>query len=832
MSLREGENQLSKEKHSVDSQVKIRFGLLVRETARLTSREVDRRLLEKALRDSPGASLNDLIKTMVKEVAYGQARLSLTEFVDRFRKNKMSEAIAARFANSLYGVDHDESLQNNGNDTLPNYNVDALSQIREIVRENVENFLDDNQLTSTETLYEFLKQQKTEWPMVDMSNLFLEESVGVDNKGRQFKTTLREKVARKIDDSLEGIAAAAYKEKFKEDKRGFVMGFMMGRVVRYDAATKKMSFDAKEFSNLIIYLDSVDSSLSDIEGGVLYDWLYYESREMAKYVEEQKIHELRFGVRGELARAGALDLHEVRSMGPQERLFFEEDFDVKSFHDHYIKPALFRYHSKKLKKLKVVRDVDRFNNLHDTVNLGRSNYTMQMRQYVRDLLDMRQRSPKRFLMKLRETLGLQKSPLLKKMTNDDVEKHFRYYLGQVEEKFQRVVNEALAFRKDQAIRDACQYPQEIMQCRDISQLLQWFVDPTSFKRQFSGHADMPNEQIGYICAMWLRDFMCTMDRMSEKEFVEAERRRNLLETDMKESLKLKVLKNVEVQFRILEELDDKGSSYSKPRYRVAINASGLKGFFEEQDEELNQEVLARPDLKFVNWDGKKYKVYPVEQKKFKKVRMTIPVLPMGKGVDLRKRPKPVVTEALIYSGDNHFIHVKEELTRLISQDRGKEVTDESRWMLSFADPVGQEAFKSFLLDRNPQGLIKAEDSEEGRFISNKISQKAHGAESTKIFKEGQDFAHTLKMSYASEMPRELLPETGGPVFHTEKAMLETQCHNLSKLFISNLSKYTIASHDDYRAQRAWPLLFNNYFPPEFFGDQFKEFQNQGYATAE
>ena len=74
---------------------------------------------------------------------------------------------------------------------------------------------------------------------------------------------------------------------------------------------------------------------------------------------------------------------------------------------------------------------------------------------------------------------------------------------------------------------------------------------------------------------------------------------------------------------------------------------------------------------------------------------------------------------------------------MISQDRGKEVTDECRWMLSFADAAGQEAFKSFLYSRNPKGLVKNEDVAENRFISNKRKKSVVTASSTSTFKKGQ-----------------------------------------------------------------------------------------------
>lgn len=814
----------------VDPRVKVRFGFLVRNWTRLDSREIDRRLREKALEESPGASLNDLIKKMIKEVAYGQARLSLKEFEDRFRKNKLAEVIAMRFVNSLFEID----VEQRGDDSMPFSGDDFVRKNgvnpEQIVLRNVTLFLERNKLTSTETLYEFLRQQKVDWPMVEMHRLFLAEYEEVGYDGQVRRATLKEKVARKIDDSLASIAAEAYREKFNEDKRGFVMGFMIGRVVRYDRQAKKMIFDRREFRDLVAYLDSIGYDISNFEGRTLYDWLYYDSREMAKYIEEQKVNSARMNTRERLVEVGVL---EDGSDSDDAELFFNEDFNVKAFHDRYIKPELFKFYSKKLKKLGRVREIDLLHGLHDVGNLGRTNYTLQLRHYLRTLLTVQKNSPGQFLQKIKEIFGLQKSPLLSTMSNQDVQKHFEYFLDQAKSKFETVVMDALSYRNDSEIHQACAYPKEILNCRDIASLMEWFVNPAAFKELYPAHATLPDEQVAYMCSAFLREFMNVMEKMSSRDFVEAEHRRNLLEEDMKRSLQIKYVQTLDVEFQMIEEVDEKGSSFTPPRYDTVINPSGIGEFVNDYDLQLAKEIEQARSVGngVVLIKGRYYRLHNLESKKFKKIQMKIPRVRFDAVSGTYVREGCVNTVALVYSGDDHYIHLKGALTRVISQDRGKEVTDECRWMLSFADIAGQEAFKSFLYSRNPKGLVKNEDVAENRFISNKRRKPVVTASSTSTFKKGQEFVHTMKMSYVTgKIKKKDDHEKWVEFLQTEQMMLETQCQKLRELLITNLSKYSISSHDVYRAQRAWPLLFSYYFPPEIFGDKYKFFQDQGFQV--
>jgi hypothetical protein len=420
-------------------------------------------------------------------------------------------------------------------------------------------------------------------------------------------------------------------------------------------------------------------------------------------------------------------------------------------------------------------------------------------------------------------------------SNQDVQEHFEYFFGQTREKFNKVLREALYYRKDSEIHQACVYPQEILECTDLAKLIEWFLQPDVFKQQYPQYAGVPNDQIAYMASAFLREFMNVMERMSDRNFIEAEKRRHMIEADMKFSLDIRYIKTVEVGFRMVEEVDQQGRSFSPKRLDVVIDSRDIQEFVNGQDrlfaEQIKKEGRPGELLEVDAEDGQKryYRVYEQEKKKFKKVRMSIPVMRIDPETGLFVKEKDVVTTALIYSGDDHYVHLKDALTIILSFDRGKEVTDESRWMICFATQEGQEAFKSFIYSRNPKGMIKTEDASENRFISNKRNRRK-AADSTKQFKQGQEFTHTMYVSYITARVKRKENDRVVKYLQTEKMTLETQCQTLRNLLRTNLSKHSPSSHDVYKSQSYWPLLFSYYFPPEFFGDKFKAFQDQGFMV--
>jgi hypothetical protein len=776
--------------------------------------KVDKIMKESAISTPGDTSLNDIIKSMVKAV-YGSARLSLPEFVERFKRDKIAELIADNFENDLQVLD-DSVMEDLSPDDVSKENGKLIEQE---VLDQAFGFLDEKGLTSAETMYSCLAQKKDEWRAVSLSKLFVMPISRKNPEGQTEVISLKNCLIRVIYNNLSAIASDAYREKFNEDKTGFVMGFMMARVIKPDLQERKMSFDQVEFTNLMNYLDSIGYSIAKLEGKSLYDLLCDKSRGMASYVEEQKVKCMRFGVRNRVVQA----LEILPDQKKSEKLIFEDGFDVKGFYDKHIRMAIFRYYSKKLSKVTVVREVDLFHKILDPENMGRTNYTVQMLRYIKDLVKLSKDAPDVFMIKLRELLGLEKSPLHEDLPDEEVTAHFRLYLRESEAKFRRNMVDALFFRQDPEIHAACSYPEPILSCDNVPDLLEWFSSPKAFKSKYPEYQSLPDDQVVFMCASFLRGFMYTMQEMSTKEFMQAEFERDLLEKKDNTELEIVEIEKLDLKFKVLEEVNNDGSPVDKPALELALDTHNLGQFIqgaevdEQVDPELSRKVMGNHKLLELEWKGRNYRVLPRETKHFTLVEMLVPEDCLdGEG---KPTVKKVRMRVLIYTGDSHYIHVKDLLTRIMSQERGKQVSDPYRQMLVFANPSNLRTFKNFLYKKNTMGLIKVEDPEEKRFVSNKIG-KAVRTKSTEGFKKGLKF----NMSAYVHIPARAVD---GKI-QIIKLILERQCYELKPLLMYNLSEYTDTSHDDYRAQRAWPQFFKQYFPPEIFGDKFKKFQNEGY----
>jgi hypothetical protein len=790
--------------------------------------DVGQQLVEKAQKNSPGVSLSDLIKEMVREVAYGKARLSLSEFVGCFKKNRIADVIASNFAQSLLvNVD----LAYISNTKNPHFKVsdEIRFEAQTSVLKNILIFLDKYNLTAAETLFEFLCQQKAEWPMVDMGKLFEEEYEEVNSNGDVSVSTLKNKVSQKISSHIKRLASEAYLEKFNEDKRGFVMGFLMRRVIRYNSISRKMDFCRKEFFHLMEYLDGIGCTVNRIGAESLYDCLYSDSQEMGRYVRERAVNEVKFGVRSDLVGVDVLEKTDSEDCG--EPLFFQEGFNVKDFYQRHIAPAIFKFYSSKLQRMLMVREPDLLHKLNDPNNLGIRNYTTSLLRYIGALVETANTDKNVFLTKVREVFGLNNNLIEENFSNQEVQEHFAYCFSKAEEMYRRNLRDALAYREDQEIRDRLVYPEEILKCRDLAVLLEWFLKPRVFKASFPKHMAVSDQEISFMCSVFLRDFLKVSKKLSSKVVMEAKKGRDMLERSFINALDIECRNSIVISFRLMEELDEDGAPLKEHKNELACVSSHVGSFLQGLDPRLS-ELAMESEGDEIYFHGKRYALLPIEHKNFKKVKMRVPIVPIkknGKGEKMFGDKKFVEIECLIYTGDKHYIHVKDDIAELFSEDRGKEVSDKYRWLLVFSNKKDLDVFREFMYSSDAREFIKVDDLPEGRQFTNKMRKPERSGNSKKL-KEQQNFAITKTFSFPSVVEVEEVGETSEKVLNKRMqvttAVLETQCQGLEQVLRFYLSDYSNTGHKSFSAERAWPLLFQ-YFPPEYFGDEVKVFQSQG-----
>ncbi len=768
--------------------------------------------IDLAMKQAAGASqgstsFSDIIKIMVKEV-FQEYKVSLPEFVERFRDDGLAEELLGTLDRDLAKIELQIPRPVN---PVPD---EQLRKVEMLVLAKVRSFLDENKLQQTATVYRFLVDQKKLRPMLDLKKLLTIKFSEQNGNGQHKMTNLREKIVQKINDSVEQIAADAYREKFAENNKDFVLESLMGPIIAPDKTKKRMGFNHRKFLDLMEYLDKQKASIARIGGQSLYDLLYEESREMAKHHEELRVE----GLIDATGNSVTGVINETPRVEGGEKLFYEPGFDVKAFYDRHIARAIMKFYSKKqLSKKENLRITDLFQQILDPSTQGKTNYTVLLIKFAKDLVETSYKDPKLYMEKVRELLGLKASVAYPDLSDEAVKNHFRFYLAKAADKFRITIGDALYYRLDSEAKTACTYPKPILLCTDPLKLMEWFIYPDQFRKENPDFKDLPDDQITYMSGAFLRDFLNVLNQLSSQEFAEAEVQRDWMEENEKQRLQIEVIKDLDVNFRVLVQLDEKGQETKPPRYEWALNNNDLLEFAEGLDQDLSKKIFEEPTLQNLSWKGKEYKVLSTEeQKHFKMVRMRIPLLVWDKKERVfRKQFREVV--ALVYTGDNHLIHVKDELTRVISTDRGKEVSDVHRWMWVFKNPQDLDAFSTYIYDNYPFGLIKVEDNKEDRHITykNKVSK---GTKSTGKFKENQEFAHTGRTAYPVHGP-------GDKIFVTHP-MLETKCMTLKEILLA-LSAYTDRSHDVYKSQRAWPLLFSMYFPPQIFGDRFKEIEKQG-----
>lgn len=825
--------------NNVDPDVETRFHFLEQTviTGQKVHEKFNRQETLSALKDfilysPPKASLNDLIKLMVKQEVFHNARLSLEEFKTLFREGALEKDFAAGFANSLTNLSrsYSKSTQPLSEEECERLRKDTNGVLLQVVE-----FLETKSLTSATTLFSYLSSLQRLYPGVDFRALYLNKYEETDEKGDVKMVSLREKVEKKIRDNLERISDEAYQEKFNEDKKGFVMSFMIGRVIRFDMRTKEMVFDEDQFDELMNYLDSIGHTIVRLNGETLYDMLYSESKELIKHCDKIRVRATQDEVRAEISKAGLLYKHILnkRSDDGLPKALFDKGFNVKQFYEKHIRPAVFKFYSDKLAKLKNVREVDIFDKLNDPDNQGARNYTLQMVRYVQALVATNKANPKMFMAKIRELFGMDNSPFVEDgLKQKEVKEFFSYCLAQAEKKFNSTREDAIFYRKGSDIEDACHYPAEILKCRDLDKLLEWFVYPETFKKKYVQYKDWPNDRISFSCSAFIRDFFRISKELTTEEFLAVKDKRDLVEKHLRNALKIKNEVRLKLRFRLMIQVDDTGKPFEPKKYDVVIEPGKIGQFVSKENQKKYKSFFNAPEGKVVSYEGKKYLICPIEVKDFRKVSMSVPTIPLDKETRRFESRNRVNVESLIYSGDNNLVHVKNPIERLKSGDRGKEVSDEIRWLLTFSGDGSQyDALRAFLYPSLVRGATKVEDPSESRSISKKPSGGHKRTKNSKKFKDNQVLSMAADVRLMKRIPKVLRDgkwKHEGSNLETVKVPLETQVQKLEDILIYNVSDYSETGHQSYRSERAWPLMFDQYFPPEFFGDDYKKFKDEGF----
>lgn len=781
-----------------DLRVEVRFGFLTsgHETNEKT---IDRRLKDKVERVSADSSLKDLIERLVTEVAYRESKMTPKEFLDAFDRASLPELITAKFL--WYYLDEDKKNKELLQSIKEDYQVDdeKEAEIEISAKKKILEFLEKSRLDGAITFFEFLSNLHRKFPYLKIGSL-LEGDVEI-------------KLISKIREGFPKIAMSKYKALYTEDKKGFVIGYMMGRVIRLDKKLDAELFDSVVFRQILEFVDQMGDSMESLNGESLYDLLYKESKAMADYVEREQLEMVRLHTRSAIEKAGLIDNDE------EEVRFYHPEFNVGEFYKEKIVPTIFKFNSKKLGRLKKVRLVDLLD--LSTQALRQSTFSLQHLSKLRSMVELHDRDPQEFFEMVRYHMGFNYSPRAVYFEDELVEENIDETFDVVKRKIGKNIEDALAYREEEdPIRNDCRYIPEIINNHKLIDLMKWLLNPANFKAKFPQYEAIADEVIIHQCKIMLQEFLMVDLAIHDEGFKQVGVRRESLQDFVRKGLEISDEKSLELKFRLMEEIDESGEvildKKKKPNYWVAFGNEGIEECYNGLDPQVNKEILENEGLKRYEMDGKFYKVYPTEKKNFTKVKMTVPFYESDKnGKNLAKRKEQI--EMLIYSAGGKFIDSKDVLSNLLSQTRGKEISDENRWMLAYPTKKDGDMFKEFLYGIEPHKIIKVEDAAEGRMINrkNKVAEKVS---SSVHLKEAQDLAMAKKI--------DLVKKAEGKA--SRKAnVLETLVQSVPSMLSLYLSDHSVSAHPVYRATRAWSLM-GIYFNPQVWGDKYQEYKNQGF----
>jgi hypothetical protein len=353
----------------------------------------------------------------------------------------------------------------------------------------------------------------------------------------------------------------------------------------------------------------------------------------------------------------------------------------------------------------------------------------------------------------------------------------------------------------------------------LGELIEWIAEPKKFKEKVHGEADnLSDEVIRHQAYVMLKMFLFYRNVDATGELASKIPDRELLEGYLVDALEIKNIRNVKVSFRLLKVVEEDG----KP-----VEAGALKYdvIFEKIGEHRHifpdavvDQCMNSPEENYLEYKGRKYRMYPIECVNFKEVEMTVPGFEydakIGKPIERKK-----IVRAFIYSGDGRLIHSKDVNSIISSLLRGKTISDQNRWALVFQSEEDKQAFSNFIYGMSAFSAVKVEDLDENRKISKKGQNLLVSSATTPVFKQQQLFAAAVDVVMAEKTIHGLNQKT---------ARLETQVSTLAGKLIGDVSKFSKSSHKRYRAVRAWETMWRFVFPATIYGREYWKLMKQGY----
>jgi len=767
---------------------------------------IDTQLLDAAesLGSSPFMPLHRIVETL-DEVVFAGHNLLPRESAKRIMLDGIADRLVQNFVQSYAG--DPAPIQNFFHLRLQKFK----GELRDFIA-RYDRFYDEQSLSK------FLESKKRLYPDINIHQLF-------DDEMQEFLIQQINRAAEKIiSERFDGMfekeemdyvdeedlgpgrwAGETAPDKIRKEKRqNFILGYIFSRAITLDEKGKA-KIDRESLRKLVEFLDAHRYPLE-----CLYMLVYAELKKWGE------VRTLREKTHREVSAETpeALGGAEVE-VPPADFAFdiFLSKFD-RFFAMHFT-PLIQEVRSKKLRPDKL--------HLVDVTNIspiGMAKSLLPEREVnpIRERADMVRESEKKYLAVIRRYFNYEHLPGAS-VKDAEVKSEIADQLGKAAAQIKYTIDSALRnYDKNDPIHHEFRFLPEIKDCRDLKALLIWLSDAKAFKDEYPQHRKVPNKIILHQVRKMIELLLFYRKHAFKDSYKRSKKHRDDMEFQLKGALGIEdaEIEPVTVHFRIGLVVDP---STGKPRGKIPE----YKVFREPEHELMHKDVDREV---FYSEGGKTYRVFPVEEKIFLKVKAHIPLV--EKPNDNGESPT-MEAELLWYGGDGHMLHCK-EIESLLSKvlrnyNDPKEPKDDVRGAVAVSTKEVYEAFKAFLYEDYSSGDtdIEIEDKGEFRYINVNGAREKNRSEGSGIFSKMQE--------YSGKNYGTLAQRTEGGKLDYSHVNFELQVGSLDAMLI-NISEYTVSSHSHrYTPQREFKNLFRYFFPPVLYGKKFAEYKLRGSHNA-
>ncbi|MBU0667750.1 phage antirepressor N-terminal domain-containing protein [Patescibacteria group bacterium] len=589
----------------------------------------------------------------------------------------------------------------------------------------------------------------------------------------------------------------------------FILDYLFHRVIKING--KKIPPVNKENLGILIqFLVDTNYQLDD-----LYILLFEEMHRM------DTVHRERKETHNKIAAVHE-DVHD-QDFNP---MLFGDEFDFdKYFHAHF-SPIIKDVRSREMPSNLRLGDVIRLRPDQIAESILPDRMWDPIRALVDDIAE-----EKKYMKALREIFNFDSTPQAT-ITDKEVIAILEEHLRESGKQIAYTIREGLRMRheEDQIHKD-CEPLGEIVECNDLRKLLIWLAYPNKFREELKEkvegdpkYKETPDQIIRHQILMRLILLHFYREHAFEEKFRVAQGDRKLVEDHLIGAMEMKNLTEVCIGFRIRMEIDPDtqepvmypveypdGTVNMEPHYEI-LDKLELKHqqYFNESQDTTRQTIIVKEN-------GKSYKIFPLEEKKFIEAKVSSP------GTDKRGRRLKKKATVYVYSGDKNIIHAKGLQSYLSSILRGKKPSDLLRWAVATTKEKDAAAIRRAIYDRyyTSGNVTTIDDSAEDRHINNKPTQKGIKSTSTNTFRKKRYFDGSVSWISVER-------DKNGMFVH-RPIVFETMILDMATMLIYYLSDHTVTSHSRvYTPEREFDSLFKFFFPPALYGKEYAVHKIQGF----